>query len=96
MDLAQILAEFGTLPAFVTPIIDHYAEGEMPPTEYPPPEVPADLFAMPAGPGDGVSSTRDLTVLAFPTLEGGHCSQHIRGVALRLGKRWRNFVYSLM
>ena len=31
VDLSQILAEFGTLPAFVTPIIDHYAEGEMPP-----------------------------------------------------------------
>ena len=31
MDLAQILAEFDTLPAFVSPIIDHYAEGEMPP-----------------------------------------------------------------
>ena len=30
VDLAQILAEFGTLPAFVTPSIDHYAEGEMP------------------------------------------------------------------
>ena len=31
VDLAHILAEFGTLPAFVTPIIDHYAEREMPP-----------------------------------------------------------------
>ena len=69
VDLAQILAEFGTLPAFLTPIIDHYAEGEMPPTEYHPPEVPTDLFAMPAGPGDGVSSTRYLTVPAFPTPE---------------------------
>ena len=31
VDLAQILAEFGTLPAFLTPIIDHCAEGEKPP-----------------------------------------------------------------
>ena len=61
INLTQILAEFGTLPAFVTPIIDQYAEGEMPPTEYHPPEVPPDLFVMPAGPVDGVSSTRDLT-----------------------------------
>ena len=56
VDLAQILAEFGTLPAFVTPIIDHYAEGEMPPTEYHPPEVLTDVFATPAGPEGGVSS----------------------------------------
>ena len=69
VDLAQILAEFGTLPAFVTPIIDHCAEGEMPPMEYHLPEIPTDLFAMPAGPGDDVSSTRDLTVPVFPTLE---------------------------
>ena len=27
INLTQILAEFGTLPAFVTPIIDQYAEG---------------------------------------------------------------------
>ena len=69
VDLAQTLVEFGTLPAFVTPIIDHCAEGEMPPTEYHPPEVPTDLFAMPAGPGDDVSSTRDLTVPVFQTPE---------------------------
>ena len=62
INLTQILAEFGTLPAFMTPIIDQYAEGEMPPTEYNPPEVPPDLFVMPAGPMDGVCSTRDLTV----------------------------------
>ena len=41
----------------------------MPPTKYHPQEVPTDLFMMPAGPVDGVSSTRDLTVLAFPTPE---------------------------
>ena len=54
----------------MTPIIDQYAEGQMPPTEYHPPEVPPDLFVMPAGPVDGVSSTRDLTFPAFPTPEG--------------------------
>ena len=70
INLTQILAEFDTLPAFVTPIVDQYAEGEMPPTEYHPPEVPPDLFVMPAGPVDGVSSTRDLTVPAVPTPEG--------------------------
>ena len=42
----------------------------MPPTKYRPPEVPPDLFVMPAGPVDGVSSTRDLTVPAVPTPEG--------------------------
>ena len=31
INLTQILAEFGTLPAFVTPIIDQYAEGRCPP-----------------------------------------------------------------
>ena len=41
----------------------------MPPTEYHPPEVPTDVFATPAGPEDRVSSTRDLTVPAFPTPE---------------------------
>ena len=33
INLTQILAEFGTLPAFVTPIIDQYAEGEMRPVD---------------------------------------------------------------
>ena len=69
VDLVQILAEFGTLPAIVTPIVDPYEKGEMPPTEYRPPEVPTDVFATPAGPDDGVSLTRDLTVPAFPTTE---------------------------
>ena len=44
INLTQILTEFATLPAFVTPIIDQYAEGEMPPTEYHHPEVPPDLW----------------------------------------------------
>ena len=70
INLTRILAEFDTLPAFVTAIVDQYAEGEMPPTEYHHPEVPPDLFVMPAGPVDDVSSTRDLTVPAVPTPEG--------------------------
>ena len=44
VDLAQILAEFGTLPAIVTPIHD--------PQEYRPLEAPADVFVAPAGPAD--------------------------------------------
>ena len=51
VDLAQILAEFGTLPAIVTPINDPQEEREMPPAEYRPPEVPG--FVTPAGPADG-------------------------------------------
>ena len=62
INLARILAEFSTL----SPIMDKYAEGEMPPTEYHPPELPPDLFVMPVGPGDGGSLTRDLTVPTFP------------------------------
>ena len=37
----------------------------MPPTEYHPPELPPDLFVMPAGPGEGGSSTREITVPTF-------------------------------
>ena len=59
---------FDCRPAVLPVSVD--AEGEMPPTEYHPPEVPPDLFVMPTGPVDGVSSTRDLTVPAFPTPEG--------------------------
>ena len=65
INLARILAEFSTLPAFVSPIMDKYAEGEMPPTEYHPPELPPDLFVMPVGPGHGGSVNRDLTVPTF-------------------------------
>ena len=43
--------------------------GRCPPRKYHPPEVPPDLFVMPAGPVDGVSLTRDLTVPVFPTKE---------------------------
>ena len=97
IDLARILAEFSTLPAFVSPIKDKYAEGEMPPTEYHPPELPPDLFVMPVGLGDGGSLTRDLTVLtcppgnAPPAPEGCRGFHYIRGVALRRRKSRRNF-----
>ena len=69
VDLAQLLAEFGSLSAFVTPIVDTYEKGEIPPTQYRPPEVPTDVLATPAGPDDGVTPTRDLTVPAFLTPE---------------------------
>ena len=52
VDLAQILAEFGTLPAIVTPINDPQEARVMPPAEYWPPEAPADVFVTPAGPAD--------------------------------------------
>ena len=52
VDLAQILAEFGTLPAIVTPINDPQEARVMPPAEYRPPEAPADVFVKPAGPAD--------------------------------------------
>ena len=70
INLSQILAEFVTLPALVSPIVDQFAEGEIPTAEYHPLEVPTDLLVMPAGPVDGVRSTSDLTVLAFSTTEG--------------------------
>ena len=69
INLTQILAEFGTLPAFVTPIIAQYAEVEMPPRNIIRRRWLRILFARLAGHGDGVSSTRDLTVPAFPTPE---------------------------
>ena len=50
VDLAQILAEFGTLPAIVTPIHDPQEARVVPPAEYQPPEAPADVFVAPAGP----------------------------------------------
>ena len=46
VDLAQILAEFGTLPAIVTPINNPQEARVMPP------ETPADVFVAPAGPAD--------------------------------------------
>ena len=70
INLSQILAEFANRPALLSPIDDQYAEGEILTTEYQPLEVPTDLLVTPAGPVDGVMSTRDLTVPAFPTPEG--------------------------
>ena len=52
VDLAQMLAEFGTLSAIVTPIHDPQEARVMPPAEYRPPETPADVFVTPAGPAD--------------------------------------------
>ena len=52
VDLAQILTEFGTLPAILTPINDPQEAQVMPPAEYRPPEAPADVFVAPAGPAD--------------------------------------------
>ena len=49
-DLAQVLAEFSTLPAIVTPIHDPSEERVVPPAEYRPPEAPVVLSVTPAGP----------------------------------------------
>ena len=48
VDLAQMLVEFGTLPAIVTPIHDPQEARVMPPAEYRPLEAPADVFVAPA------------------------------------------------
>ena len=52
VDLAQILAEFVTLPAIVTPIHDPQEMRVMPPAECRPPEALADVLVTPAGPAD--------------------------------------------
>ena len=52
VDLAQMLAEFGTQPAIVTPIHDPQEVRVMPPAKYRPAEPPADVFLTPAGPAD--------------------------------------------
>ena len=52
VDLAQILAEFVTLPAIVTPIHDPQEMRMMPPAECRPPEALADVLVTPAGPAD--------------------------------------------
>ena len=58
VDLAQVLAEFGTLPAIVTPIHDTQEERVVPPAECRTPEAHVDLLVAPAGltvvPGDDV------------------------------------------
>ena len=50
VDLAQVLAAFGTLPAIVTPIRDPQEERVVPPAECRAPDVQAGLFVTPAGP----------------------------------------------
>ena len=50
VDLAQVLAEFSTLPAIVTPIHDPTEERVVPPAEYRPPEAPVVLLVTLAGP----------------------------------------------
>ena len=52
VDLAQILAEFVTLPAIVMPIHDPQEMRVMPPAECRPPEALADVLVTPAGPAD--------------------------------------------
>ena len=78
VDLAQILAEFGTLLAIVTPIHDPQETRVMPPAEYRPPEALADVLVTPAGPADddGRPPTGSVSCLpgapaapAVPTLE---------------------------
>ena len=70
INLSLILAEFANRPALLSPIDDQYAEGEKLTAKYQPLKVPTDLLVAPAGPVDGVSSTRDITVPAFPPPEG--------------------------
>ena len=50
VDLAQVLAEFGTLPAIVTQIHDPQEERMVPPAECRTPDVHVDLLVAPAGP----------------------------------------------
>ena len=78
VDQAQMLAEFGTLPAIVMPIHDPQEARAMPPVEYRPPEAPADVVVAPAGPADDDRwpptgsvgcSTIALAAPAVPTLE---------------------------
>ena len=52
VDLAQVLAEFGTLPAIVTPIHDPLEERVVPPAECRTPGAHVDLLVTPAGPTD--------------------------------------------
>ena len=50
VDLAQVLADFGTLPAIVTPIRNPQREQVVPPAEYRAPDVQVGSFVVPAGP----------------------------------------------
>ena len=92
VDLAQILAEFGTLPAIVTPMDGPYEEGEMPPAEYRPP----DVFATPAGRMTVLVRQVLWRLRRFRRRKGTCCSQYRRGLVRRPGERWRNFDYSLL
>ena len=65
VDLAQMLAECGTLPAIVTPIHDPQEARVMPPVEYRPPEAPAGRPPT----GSVGCSPIALVALAVPTLE---------------------------
>ena len=50
VDLAQVLADFGTLPAIVTPIRDPQEERVVPPVECRAPDAQVGSFVAPAGP----------------------------------------------
>ena len=50
VDLAQMLAAFGTLPAIVTPIRDPQEERVVPPAEYRAPDAQVGSLVTPAGP----------------------------------------------
>ena len=50
IELAQVLADFGTLPAIVTPVRDPQGELVVTPAEYRVPDVPGSLFVVPAWP----------------------------------------------
>ena len=73
VDLAQVLAEFSTLPVIVTPIHDPPEERVVPPAEYRPPEAPMVLLVTPAGPtvvpDDDVQPPTTQTNPAMPTPE---------------------------
>ena len=75
VDLARILAEFGTLPVSVTPIDDPHEEGEMPPAEYRLPAVPTDVFAT------------DDSVRLPPTASGGRSPSALAGPAFPTPER---------
>ena len=49
IELAQVLADFGTLPAIVTPVRDPQGELVVTPAEYWVPDVQGGLFVVPAG-----------------------------------------------
>ena len=50
VDLAQVLADFGALPAIMTPIRVPQREQVVPPAEYRAPDVQVGSFVIPAGP----------------------------------------------